>query len=419
MMWRRWGMVSLAGVLLSGCWLQPGFDGRHSRANDLENRLTVDNVDTLRELWSVPVGAADAVGPVPVHEPLVRGGRVYVAFSEFSETFRRRYGVSALASTGEPVWTHYGESTDGGARSTPPTLVGDALYLSGMEAGGGAGCTTRFERLDPDDGRLVTTQNVFVFGVTHSDDFIAFTHGAVCAPNVIGTTLSVRSVGAERSRFFVTLLDASVPVASGGWIFVVSRSGLEAIDARGCGADRCPPTWTLPGLGLSAVVSPVVDRADDGSPRVFVVTTSSELLAIDVTTRTVEWRASLDGTEVADLALADGTVFVATGGTGPAAGTLQAFSADGCGQPTCNALWHTAPGTADDAVAPVVAGSAVYVAAANDIRAYATDGCPSSPCTPVAEVSIGDGTDVSHIVVAEGRLYVASDGRLTAFAPDP
>ena len=86
----------------------------------------------------------------------------------------------------------------------------------------------------------------------------------------------------------------------------------------------------------------------------FVVTKSSrELVAVDAATGAVDWRAPLKGSEVADLALSDGAVFAATGGTGSAAGTVQAFATAGCGQTACDAVWNSAPGTADDSVSPV------------------------------------------------------------------
>ena len=420
-MGRRLAIVVLVSVLLSGCWLQPGYIGEHTRANTLENDLTIDNVDTLQQLWSAPIGVPETMGQARSHEPLVHGGRVYVAFQEHSSYFGHRHGVSAFTNTGGPLWTHYAGGTDGHLDSSPITLVGDSLYSSWAASGGGAGCYGRFERLDADDGRIASARVLFVHSVTRGNDFIAFTHQSPCGG---GTRLSIRGVDEPQSRYAASVPsgpgDDVVPTTAGQSVFVVAGRRLRAFDARGCGMSSCPPMWTTTDLDLDGTVPAVATPAGTDPPRVFAVTrTSRELVAFDPTTGAVDWQAPLNASGVADLALSNGTVFVATGGTGSAAGTVQAFAAAGCGQPSCDAVWHTAPGTADGLVAPVVAGSALYVGAANDVHAYRVDGCESSPCDPVTTVSMGDDIVVSNIVVAEGRLYVTSAGQLTAFAPEP
>src|SRR6185436_12183641 len=141
--------------------------------------------------------------------------------------------------------------------------------------------------------------------------------------------------------------------------------------------------------------------------------------AIDTATHTVDWRAPLGASAVADLALADGTVFVAGGGPDLSQRTVQAFPAAGCGLPTCSATWRTAPGTAGEVVAPTVAGGVLYVGAGSDVRAYDAGGCGATTCDPIATVSLDDNAPVTQVVVAEGRLHVASPARLTVFAPAP
>jgi outer membrane protein assembly factor BamB len=418
-MWRRLGIVSLACVLLSGCWLQPGFDGGHTRANGLEERLTLDNVDTLEQAWSAPIGIPEATEVLP-SEPLVRGGRAYVSFTERSSFFGGRHGLTALGSTGAPLWTNYGFSNDGAVYSTPASLVGDVLYTSWGVAGGGAPCAFRFERLDPDDGAVVTSQNLYVSSIVQGGDDLAFTNRAPCFGPGADLVLSVRGVNDTAARFTarmpLTIFEEPVATVVDGTVFVVTGGQLYAFAADGCGTSSCAPLWSTGDLDLDGNLSAVVAPDGSGALRAFVVTrTSHELLAIDTATRTVGWRAPLGGLPPVRLAVADGAVFVAD--LGPEGQQVRAFPAAGCGQPTCGATWATAPTTAHQWAAPTVAGGVLYVADGSDVEAYDAGGCGSATCQPVATVSLGDDARVLHTVVAEGRLYAASDARLTVFAP--
>jgi hypothetical protein len=57
---------------MSGCdgWLQPGAGPEHTQFNPGENQLTVDNVASLSQSWSVEV-------PGSLSEPIVSGDSVY------------------------------------------------------------------------------------------------------------------------------------------------------------------------------------------------------------------------------------------------------------------------------------------------------------------------------------------------------
>ena len=58
-------LLSLAAtVALAGCWYQPGFGPHRSAHNNIERGLTVDNVDTLAQSWSVDLGDGAVSDPV-------------------------------------------------------------------------------------------------------------------------------------------------------------------------------------------------------------------------------------------------------------------------------------------------------------------------------------------------------------------
>jgi hypothetical protein len=80
--WRRCGAVVAAcsTLLVSGCWLQPGFDGGSTRRNPWEHQLTAGNVDGLAQAWSMTVPSRNPSvtpplvfhtmrGPAAVHVP--------------------------------------------------------------------------------------------------------------------------------------------------------------------------------------------------------------------------------------------------------------------------------------------------------------------------------------------------------------
>src|SRR5215831_14538129 len=63
--------VGFVAVLLSGCWLQPGWGPTRQNFNSLENTLTSANVATLAPAWSS--------GTALRSEPLASSAAVYTA----------------------------------------------------------------------------------------------------------------------------------------------------------------------------------------------------------------------------------------------------------------------------------------------------------------------------------------------------
>jgi hypothetical protein len=406
-------VVALASVLLSGCWLQVGFDAGHTRHNDLEDQLTAANVATLAPTWSANLLEAAS-------EPIVRGDRVYVttggrdAASGEARIATRAYAIA----TGTPAWNRtFGTLCCGspGIVYTPPSFVGDELWTgwflvdSSPRPRGGYQSPVR---LDPADGSIIA-----------SEAYIS-TSAAVTAEGIVAHT--ALSVGGSTSRSLV-VRDATtkaivwtaalpgsfteVPVAPAvvdGQIFVADRTSLSAFPAAGCGAATCTPTWTLDlGNPLGSVV------AARGGHDVFTVS-GNDLVAVARTTGTVSWRTPL-GAAAPGLALAGGTLYAGAGTT------LHAVPAAGCGAATCAVTW-TAPLAAAASTAPAVAGGVVYVGGDGAVGAFAAAGCGAATCPALASVTVSGVPD--QLSVDGGRVFVVSHpatgtgvSTLTAFAP--
>lgn len=410
---RRAVAVLVASVLLSGCWLQPGFDGSQTRWNPLENRLMAANVAHLAELWSVDISTPG------LYEPLVQGGRVYVGRRASQSTGG---GVRALdAATGETVWDR-ATTPAGGVLAHPPTFVEGELWSSWWQGFGEPGrCDFGTVRLDR-DGNVVGSDDAGfpVSRPVQSGPYVLQVLRPDCPPDIyfwIGATLRVRD-----SRTLATLwtADADVGTISGGQI--LAASGFFPL--AGCGAPTCTPTarGEFPVTGDQPYVAgPNTDvfgvRGAFGPPD------NAEVFALSRSTGEVAWRATTySGSPT--LAVDDNHLYVAPGAVQPGdAATLLAFDTDGCGRSSCRPLWSgTVTGAPVGARSPTVGGDVVYVAGTdNTIRAYPADGCGRPTCPEIGRVAV-DGL-IETMSVAEGRLFVTSrvtEGsiyRVTAFAP--
>ena len=174
--------------------------------------------------------------------------------------------------------------------------------------------------------------------------------------------------------------------------------------ALDCVADCLRWTRTLSPEPLDPVV--------DGTGPV-LVRTGNRLLALDQADGATLWTAPLASNVGREVAVANGTVYVASVDPAGAGGILQAFDADGCGNTTCEPIWE---GSFDGAAvgAPVVGGGVVYVPDGNSIVAFAAAGCENTTCPPLTDVGV---SGTGRLVLANGHLFLAGTGRLTALAP--
>src|SRR5947208_2615588 len=88
-------LLTLALVAtMSGCWLQIGADGGHTRFNATETTLTPETVAGLHQVWQTDLGG-------PLSEPMISQGRVFVTGNSSSSA--TVYAVRL--DTGAPLWT--------------------------------------------------------------------------------------------------------------------------------------------------------------------------------------------------------------------------------------------------------------------------------------------------------------------------
>lgn len=405
--------AAVAGLLFSGCWLQPGFDAGHTRFNDLEDTLTAANVDTLAQDWSIDLDTTAS-------EPIVKGGRVYVAMGGTSPTSRLTARAGAYdVATGAEVWKRtFGDicCSGGTAEITPTSFVGDELWTGflvistiGPRPIGDYGAPTR---LNAADGTVI---NKGAAGVVDATTAVP-SGDAVVQVWVNITTPPARQLVVRDKATLATLWTATLPgdlalgpvtvdpTVADGQVFAADQNTLHAFPLAGCGAATCPATWSLD-LGAK----PTNLAAAPGGDTV-LVTRGTDLVAVDRATGTIAWSAPL-GATAPGVAIADGTVYVGAGTT------LSTFAAAGCGAATC-APTATATLASAAGASPVVAGGVVYVGGTDSVEAFAADGS----LDPLATVAI-PGT-ASNLTVDSGRLFVTSrpgtaPTKLSAYSPAP
>jgi hypothetical protein len=95
----RRASVLLVVLLLSGCWLQPGFGPERQSSNPFETTLTPANVAGVDQAWSAPVNLVSG------GQPLVTGTGVYVAGAAMAAG-QNVLAVRAFApGSGAPLWS--------------------------------------------------------------------------------------------------------------------------------------------------------------------------------------------------------------------------------------------------------------------------------------------------------------------------
>jgi outer membrane protein assembly factor BamB len=415
-------------LVLSGCWPQVGFGPEHRRHNANENVLTRANVTRLREVWSV-------AAPGQVAEPVTSSDTVYLNDAAFFPNPLVR--VRALRLTnGSVAWERTLFSS---TRDVTLSVAGAAATMSGADLSAGfwatqqnlgpASCRGEQVRLDPVSGTVRSTdRDVVSFGPVTAGDVVArierrITSSIPCAWGPV--TLSVRN--ATTGATWSATLPGS-PAANGfpptihdGRIYVAKEATVYAFAAAGCGTSTCPPLWSrnleIPTHeGTRVVGSPVAGAGG----QVFVATSPGRLggggvRALDAASGAVSWYAPSDP-HSGGLALADGVLFV-TAHDAAGEGTLLAYTAAGCGVPTCDRPQWSGRSDARFSSAPAVAGGVVYVGGAGGVYAFDSRGCGGSLCTPLSVVRARDTSDVLHLAVAQGRLLAATATGLTTFAP--
>jgi outer membrane protein assembly factor BamB len=181
------------------------------------------------------------------------------------------------------------------------------------------------------------------------------------------------------------------------WAYSVTES------RPGCGTDtrgdECP-LWATP---IDGIAQPVVIAL--GQRTVYTGTGAGTIYALDATTGTVQWSASVGAAVSASPALADGILYVPT-----ADGRLVALDTAG------TRLWEASTG-ARIGVQPAVAGGVVYTGSDDgSVDAFDAAGCGAPTCAALWSAETGNRITGAP-AVSGGQLYVGTaDGRLVAYA---
>lgn len=400
--------VLAAALLMSGCWLQPGFDARSSRANTLESTLTLANVDTLSQAWSAPIVATST--------PLVAKARVLVGGFTADDTpvveaFALSGGTALWSGDGEPAYPDVGWSVD-------PTIIGEDVWIGSFPDPNPPALATNFTAFDVDDG---TTTGAFQASGAASYP-VAAGNIVVQTTQLEPTETSAGMLIARDRQTMDVLWTADLagpvheppgaPVVAGDVIYAAYGPAIHAFDLAGCGAPTCTPTWTVTlasqqfadrwAVEVMAATETgaalVRDHADYGDR------TLGQLVAISAD-GTVQWSHDMEA--LYSVATIDDTVYV-SGRVG--SGSIVRAVQDG------TTIWQTPVSESYSASSIAIAGGVVYRGSGSSVEAYDADGCGEPTCVPIITAPVqGNVRDVS---VAGGHLLVASEGNhLTAFAP--
>jgi len=216
-----------------------------------------------------------------------------------------------------------------------------------------------------------------------------------------------------------SLVDYSSPAVVNGTVYIASTDGrLWAYSADGCGQDLCTqPLWS------SESLAQIVDSPTVANGFVYVGSQTSPSSAagkLDVFSANgcgqsqcaPLWQGLVGSKSVlqSSPAVSGGRVFI-----GGFDGKLYAFKATGCGSSTCLPVWTATTGGSIESTPTVVKG-VVYVGSDDgNLYAFKAHGCGASSCTPLWTGSLGSAAFASSPAVANGIVYMVSQHALSAF----
>jgi hypothetical protein len=428
-LFRSVGVVVLA-IALSGCWLQLGAGPANTRFNDVEDRLTQDNVDGLAVDWRNPVDAF-------VTEPVVSDGRVHTADRMYRDGEGDILDVLAVrtydSKTGALLWETSLLPPDGSdvtGMIETPALADGALWVPYWHTGFGGCDSGRLARLDPKTGAILSTDAT---GPQATAVVVSGTNVASMENNCGGRRVVVRDLKTRAIRWTRTFPSGGVntPTIANGRLFVVTGGGIHAFALDGCGASTCNPLWSESVVASSAGFLRLVA----GSDTITAIDQTAEgtnptVVVRDGATGKVRWSVDspyggglLPGS-ITGIAVAYDTLYVAASTLDPDTSVreavLDAYPLAGCGQPTCTRSWRAGLGTSRPAREPSVAGGVVYVPMVPDdatppsVVGVDAQGCGAERCEPLVQVPFVDATgpfaepaQPYATAVADGRVIVA------------
>jgi outer membrane protein assembly factor BamB len=383
--------------LLSGCWLQPGFDGGNTRRNPWEHKLTTANVDSLAKAWSVSIPSRNP----SVTPPLVLGDRVFLTTSAGPPSGAESSAVVALdAATGRTVWER-SITSDGIPVSIQRLTFVDGELWAGYWPQQAGTCPFGTVRLDRDGNVLGRDDSRFPLShAIQGGRYVVEKFLTECPTDPIAwppSTLTVRGVDTGETLWSIQ------PSSVGGSTIVAGDlvvDNTRAYRLAGCGAATCAPVWEvdLPGVSRLVGATPDSDVFYDRAP---LFGPGGQVEAVSRETGASRWTAPYGGTSAQHTAIGDEYLYVLSGTR------MLAFDVDGCGAPTCAPAW-SAELPANGRYL-VVAGDVVYAAAQDGLHTYRAGGCGAPTCPELGHVATGGGQAdqvMTGVSVTGGRVFV-------------
>jgi outer membrane protein assembly factor BamB len=335
-----------------------------------------------------------------VTSPVVSGPNVVVADGVAA------YGVDA--ATGTRLWTRSTQAPGFAGVSVGVAAAGRVLITEGTTGGGGTWYT---DWVNSSTGASEGSIRGGIVDSARGSWILQRNPGAVIAGEWDVFQVTDLATGARGGGGFLGSTYRFPMTLGIERAYHANEATIAAYAAReDCASTESCQVWATPLAGQ--VTGPPVLASDEST--VYVGTSAGSLYALDAADGDVLWTAELGGAPTAEPALADGTLFVPTAGSGGA--RLVAVAAAGCGAPTCPASW-TAP-VGGRGRQPAVAGGVVFVGTdGGTVDAVAAAGCGAATCPAVWSADVGAAVTGAP-AVSGGRLLVGTgDGRLLAFAP--
>jgi outer membrane protein assembly factor BamB len=412
---RRWlisvglGLAVLSGILPASAstfarvdWRQFHGNPTHRGLNPAERRVGEGNVRNLSLSW---IGNGATFGPELVFKssPVVVDGFVYFGtdggqllafpdrcrFSECSPTWRVDL-TEAIYNTPAVV---------GGILYVGTASSLGKLYAFDVNACAAGSCTP----LWTGDVAVGESSPTVAGGVVYVGDQFSGVYAfdadgcgqATCEPLWVG----------ETGGYVI-----NSPAVSGGVLYAGgSDETLYAFDASGCGASTCSPLWTGPVSGPIYASSPAVANgvvyvaSFDAAPNSYL--NAFDAAGCGGSVCAPLWKGTGGHYLNSSPAVAYGSVYIGSGD-----GTLLAYPAGGCGDPTCPVSWigQAAGSVATIESAPMVANGVVYVGENNsNIYAFPARGCGRLFCDQLWSFITQDPLVNSSPALVNGTLYVS------------
>ncbi|HEV7757350.1 MAG TPA: PQQ-binding-like beta-propeller repeat protein [Acidimicrobiales bacterium] len=386
--------MAASSMLLAGCWPAAGQGPDRQAHNPFESQITPATVATLEPAWTASLGDGAAAAPVVSGPNVVVGDGVTV------------YGIEA--ATGTQLWTRTTEWPGIAGLLVGVAAGGRVLVTEGTTGGGGTWYT---DWVDASTGVSVESIRGGIVDSARGSWILQRNPGAVIAGEWDGFQVTDLATGARGGTAYLGSSYRFPMTLGTERAYHANEATIAAYTAReDCGPTESCLVWATSLAGQ--VTGPPVLASDEST--VYVGSSAGSLYALDAGDGDVLWTAELGGAPTAEPALADGTLFVPTAGSG--GDRLVAVAAAGCGSPTCPASW-TAP-VGGRGRQPAVAGGVVFVGTdGGTVDAVVAAGCGAATCPAVWSADVGAAVTGAPVVTG-GRLFVGTgDGRLLAYAP--